>query len=102
MDIRINGIKCDAEGCDFKIEDDPWGATPELMKESAQKYLNMPCPKCGAPLLTQEDYDAVLSMVEIAPIISELEAELIAAGGDPTKVTVPVDMDGTGKLDFKL
>lgn len=45
-----NLIECDS--CDYKIEN-PSG-DPNI---DTAEYINVPCPKCGANLLTQEDYD---------------------------------------------
>jgi hypothetical protein len=46
-ELRIGGIKCDS--CDF---------TDNTVKESDyHSWVNEPCPKCGANLLTEEDYE---------------------------------------------
>jgi hypothetical protein len=45
-------LKCDAPACDYE-EDTPLSADPT-------SYINKPCPKCGANLLTREDCDAYL------------------------------------------
>lgn len=39
-------LKCDAEGCDHVEEVD----------EITEDHIGKPCPKCGASLLTEEDY----------------------------------------------
>ena len=46
MEIKINGIKCDA--CDYSNDDADWGTTPEEIKATSEAYIAMPCPKCGA------------------------------------------------------
>lgn len=49
--ITSHGIKCDAVECDF---------TKELaVFEEYSAYVNAPCPKCGANLLTEADYEAI-------------------------------------------
>lgn len=40
-------LKCDAPGCDHR----------ELFGELTADLIGKPCPKCGASLLTQHDFD---------------------------------------------
>jgi hypothetical protein len=40
-------LQCDADGCDHR----------ENIPDYSAEYIGKPCPKCGASLLTQEDYD---------------------------------------------
>ena len=40
-------LKCDAPGCDHR----------ELFEELTADLIGKPCPKCGASLLTQHDFD---------------------------------------------
>lgn len=56
--FEVTGIKCDNKICDY--HDDSI-----LMKDYSQ-FLNKPCPKCGANLLTQADYDLVLKIEKIS------------------------------------
>jgi len=46
--IQSKGVKCDAEGCDFREE--------HVDIETLEQWRNVPCPKCGANLLTDEDW----------------------------------------------
>lgn len=48
MELRSNGVQCDNPKCDFKDE--------SVGFDRVIEYLNKPCPKCGANLLTEEDY----------------------------------------------
>jgi hypothetical protein len=41
-------LSCDADGC---------GHVEEI-EEITAEHIGMPCPKCGANLLTQEDWEA--------------------------------------------
>jgi hypothetical protein len=43
-------LVCDARGCDYT----------EYVGTVSPEYIGKPCPKCGANLLTQEDYDAAM------------------------------------------
>lgn len=55
VDCFIRGIKCDNPQCDFKDH--------TVRIEDYKQWLNWPCPKCGANLLTQADYDATIALV---------------------------------------
>jgi len=123
MEIKINGIKCDA--CDYSNDDADWGTTPEEIKATSEAYIAMPCPKCGASLLTQEDHDALMGMLDLQPLITELEDDMYPDGvpaeealqpliteleddmypdGVPAEeaVQVKLDMDGSGKIAFRV
>lgn len=82
------GLKCDNPDCDFvdmSIEIDDY-----------DKWLNVPCPKCGANLLTQEDYDAVKMILLITKLAQALPIEV------EDKTTATVRFDGTGKVKFEI
>ena len=89
IDINITGIKCDA--CDYKKEGVKFEDYPE--------YLNKPCPQCGANLLTQEDLDSVKGLLAFAGLVNAITPEPTA--GD-MKAEGNVEMDGTGKMDWKI
>lgn len=59
-------IKCDNPDCDFVIESINPGTWGDL-----DKYLNMPCPKCGENLLTQEDYDDTLKLMKTVNFLNK-------------------------------
>ncbi len=46
-----HGVKCDTKDCDFTVQFTEF--------EQYEGYVNKPCPKCGANLLTEEDYEIV-------------------------------------------
>lgn len=48
---RENIIQCDTPGCGYVIPNTEGGAGPD-----GREYINQPCPKCGANLLTEQDY----------------------------------------------
>jgi hypothetical protein len=66
---QISGIKCDAEGCDYYDRT----ATPDRYVY----YLNKPCPKCGANLLTKEDYIGALRIMEGARRLNKIANRLL-------------------------
>ena len=45
--LRIAFLKCDEKGCVHQ----------EYHAEIAPEQIGKPCPRCGASLLTQEDFD---------------------------------------------
>lgn len=46
-----NIIECDNKHCDYVVVN-----TTKDPNVSLDKYVNMPCPKCGDNLLTEKDY----------------------------------------------
>jgi hypothetical protein len=57
IEMNISGIKCDAIGCDYR--------DPSATFAQYQDYVDKPCPKCGANLLTKADYDAAMKIKRI-------------------------------------
>lgn len=51
-------VVCDNKNCDFKVPNKT--GKPDV---DIKKYLNVPCPKCGENLLTEEDYSDFKLMV---------------------------------------
>ncbi|WP_431860049.1 hypothetical protein [Azospirillum sp.] len=97
----ISGIKCDAVGCGYRDD------TARL--EDYPKLLNAPCPKCGAPLLTEADFNAVLKhmagVVRINVWANRWLPEWLLRRMDVNRPgaklgTVRVEMNGTGKAKF--
>ncbi|EKS4344819.1 hypothetical protein QB607_002815 [Clostridium botulinum] len=91
IEINISGIKCDNPECDFRDDN--------ALLEDYDKWLNKPCPKCGANLLTQADYDNTKAIVEIAKTMNEFLPE---RKDDEKIVTGKFEMNGTGNIDFKI
>lgn len=89
--LKVKGIKCDTPECDFND-------TTVEYKDYPQ-WLNKPCPKCGANLLTQADYDNVQKLFETIELLNMM----LPQSEDDTKFIplVSVEMNGTGEMDFK-
>ena len=87
---EIVGIKCDDTQCDY--EDNKAIFDPE-------KYLNAPCPKCGANLFTQEDNDSMKKMHRISDFINNLIGEV-----DDGEEIMNVELlyDGSGSPDVLI
>lgn len=64
IDVQIRGIKCDNPDCDF--------LDMSVKYEDYDKWLNKPCPKCGANLLTQRDYDICKLSMKLAGLLNKL------------------------------
>jgi predicted nucleic acid-binding Zn-ribbon protein len=64
---NVGDLHCDTVGCDYQ---------EPVLPEDYTKYINKPCPKCGANLLTYEDYmrfQASLSAIEMINSMTEEE-----------------------------
>ena len=89
--LDVKGIKCDNTQCDYadmEVEFDP------------EKYLNMPCPKCGENLFTQADYDLMQELASNVKKVNQLFAETnIKITDDMPRVIIETIMDGTGSLE---
>lgn len=57
------GLKCDAEGCGWADMTIPRPAYPD--------YLNAPCVNCGAPILTDEDWQFVQQVERAAAWVKD-------------------------------
>ena len=90
IELNVKGLKCDAEDCDYIDMD--------INTEDYEQYIDAPCPKCGAPLLTQADYDLVRVIEQAALAINKIDF------GDmfnEQHVQVGLEMNGTGTLQVK-
>jgi predicted nucleic-acid-binding Zn-ribbon protein len=91
--IKFTELKCDS--CDY-IEH-----TESVTIDTCIKYLNTPCPKCGANLFTKEDYDTLLRINKILKIQNVLEKIFSFFHITPKKVKVKVDMKGDGSIKIE-
>lgn len=92
---KISGIKCDAPGCDY--------IDHEGTLENYPAYLNAPCPKCGANLLTQADLDTTLALVATCKAINSAFAGVIKPTEEPqARVRIRAHMDGSGIPRFEI
>lgn len=87
VELNIGGIKCDV--CDYvdmtvKVQEYP-------------EWLNKPCPKCGANLLTEEDFNNVQAMLQLTSMFNQIFPK---QEGEET-VKVSAKMNGTGAIEFQ-
>ena len=91
-DLICKGVKCDAVGCDYRDD--------TAKREDYEKLLNAPCPKCGAPLLTEKDM-AVILMLEAAVAVANSEIGDIEATGEKVEIQ-RYHFDGSGFDGFTV
>lgn len=87
--MHIGGIKCDNPNCDF--------VDMSVKFEDYDKWLNKPCPKCGQNLLTKEDYENTKFIIDTVNLMNT-----IFPPSKDNLVKASIEMDGTGKIDFKI
>lgn len=87
LELHFTGIKCDA--CDYKNKD--------VRVEEYIDWLNKPCPKCGANLLTQEDFDTVQILIELASKVNQYSLPVVE---DEERIIVSAELNGTGNITF--
>ena len=93
VQISISGIKCDS--CDYR--------NAEVPVEDYPKWVNKPCPNCGANLLTKEDYVATMHLMNIIDLFNEVMSPLtesIPEVPEEKKLRYSVEFDGTGNVSF--
>jgi hypothetical protein len=94
--VDCNGpVKCDAEDCGFTT-------AHNVASHHLYKYLNTKCPRCGANLLTQADYDNVIMINKVLcnPIVRALNWIGIKLAPN-SKKQYRVTMKGTGEMEIK-
>ena len=91
VEFNIRGIKCDA--CDYKDED--------VKFEDYKEWLNKPCPKCGANLLTEKDLKNTKRLMKVAEFINTI-IPLSPDEDYGEDIKCDVEMDGTGSVKFKV
>lgn len=69
IERKSGGLKCDSPTCDW--------TDPTVKVEDYKEWLNAPCPKCGDNVLTQEDFDNVMKVIEMVDLINTLSEEAL-------------------------
>ena len=86
---HIQGIKCDNKKCDFKDMSVPYKDYP--------KWINKPCPKCGANLLTVHDYKICKTVMALSKLFNNANV--------PEKeidTEMHIELNGTDKVAFDI
>ena len=84
----ISGLKYDAPGCGH--------IDPSIPREAFEQYIDAPCPKCGAPLLTLADYKLCLALDTVIDLVNAVVGDVPES--DCPRPRFHLEMDGTGKL----
>lgn len=88
---QISGLKCDNNPCGYRDD--------TISVEEYESYINAPCPECGAPLLTQADYDQVQLILSAVEMVNALPK---ATSDSEGTAAVSFEMNGTGSVDIKV
>jgi hypothetical protein len=87
--LNISGLKCDS--CDY--------SDPSVKLEDYEKSIGKPCPKCGESLLTQEDYDGVMQIVQAVEMLNGFsDADLDAIAGNLSEDEIDGALDMMNQL----
>lgn len=86
--IEMAGLKCDAEGCDYRDD--------TIHIKDYEIYVNAPCPKCGANLLTEKDMHTIKFLL----VCEKLFGWIRFPSFNPPK-RHRFAMDGRGKIKRK-
>lgn len=89
LNIGVSGIQCDAPGCGYN--------DPSVVRLDYDKYLNAPCPKCGAPLLTEADMLALKALEAEVALVNHVAGDL----PDGERLKMHLAMRGDGTIDLK-
>ncbi|MCL1819584.1 MAG: hypothetical protein FWG36_02885 [Oscillospiraceae bacterium] len=89
IEMKVGGIKCDA--CDWK--------DTNVSINDYKNWLNKPCPKCGANLLTEADCRTTKFIFGFIKLMNKFlpapkESDKIAEG--------IIKMNGTGAVDIEI
>lgn len=94
--MEITGIKCDAPGCGYSDPNIPRHG------EDYADYLNAPCPKCGASLLTEADLKLVQRITAGTNLLNRIGKALGLKSQRGKRSAddqiIPLSMHGDGSL----
>ena len=72
INVQISGIQCDTKGCGY--HDD------YIHFNDYKSWLNKPCPKCGANLLTKEAHESAKNLIRFAKVVNFLFGWMVPKG----------------------
>lgn len=94
LSANISGLKCDSPSCTYQDK--------SVKVEDYATYINHPCPECGAPLLTQADYDQVQNILRVFDMFNGLQQYPIAETEDERQAKISFELNGTGEVQVKV
>lgn len=86
IETTISGIKCNAEGCDYE--------DMSIQVEDYCEWVDRPCPKCEANLLTEADFELVQTFLEMTSVINEMFPPGSFPENEP-QLSFEIKMDGS-------
>lgn len=92
-EVNIMGLQCDNPNCDWSDMSIPFS--------EYEGSIGKPCLKCGENLLTQEDYDSYVQMIDAVEIMnkfSEEDLNKIVSGLSTDDIDKALDMMNKLKL----
>jgi hypothetical protein len=97
-ELKIAGIKCNTPGCGYRDD--------TVQVKDYKLWVNKPCPKCGASLLTQADYSTTLLLIIIADAVNSFFQPItyllnLIFHKNKRRIVLKGSMNGTGKITFK-
>jgi len=95
IEIQTHGLICDNPKCDWKDE--------SISFDKFIDYVNAPCPQCGENVLTDNDYQNVVTLFEQIDRVNQFSSEEFK---DMTKVgdndpQVKITLNTHGKISIK-
>lgn len=60
-------VVCDNPACDYKVEN----VSKDPNENLTEEYVNVPCPKCGENLLTEDDHCRFVKVMRIIDFINK-------------------------------
>jgi len=84
---EINGLQCDECGWEDKT----------IPLDDFDKWLDKPCPSCGATVITHEQLGHLIMMVEIADVMNQLDIPI-----DPNDPMVEMNVKIKDTNDIEL
>jgi hypothetical protein len=87
----VGGLKCDSPNCDFRDD--------SIKREDYESCVGMPCPECGASLLTEHDYEFMLELERTVGYLNTLAGELPEQEAD---FQLEVNLNGSGVPAFEV
>ncbi len=79
------GIRCDNPNCDY--------VNDSVKIEDYKDWVNKPCPKCGANLLTEEDFYNVNLLFSVVDLCNEIPPDLLDINSHPDEKKMSFKID---------
>ena len=85
FEVKVRGVKCDAPCCDYTND--------KVTLDDYSSYVNKPCPKCGANLLTESDMTTINNLLKVEKALGWIRLPALSKS-----CQIDIKMDGTGRL----